>query len=382
MPNGKELTRWLGIARDLLNCPTATLMEELPHRHIERFMQERPSLRMRRDRSGNLYVGYPATALKHKAPLVLVAHLDHPGFWIEQVKNGLAEMRFRGGVAMEYPVAGSKLCFYERGVSKPVGKGFLVRAEGKNNRIERATAKVSSGAATPGGFAMWDFPGHALRNGKIYSRCCDDLLGAAAALCVLDELDRTKPKGCAVWALFTRAEEVGFYGSLMAIKHRQVPRGARVLSLECSKALPHAPQNAGVIVRVGDAASLFDAKLTEALRQACMRIKKDDPTFRYQRRLMDGGTCEATAFCSAGYRSSGLALPLGNYHNQSQSGNRKKMGPEHVAVGDFAAEVKLLLDLAKTGRAIDELEAATANRLADLSRSAERECRDVPLIDA
>ncbi|MCW8132936.1 MAG: M20/M25/M40 family metallo-hydrolase [Planctomycetota bacterium] len=382
MTNSNDLDRWLGIASGLLSCPTATLMEELPVRHILNFAAERPSLRVRRDAYGNLYVGYPATALKHRSPLVLVAHLDHPGFWIERVENGRAHLRFRGGVGLEYPVAGSKLRFYERGVAKPTGRGALVSAEGANDRIERGTAKVAAGVAKPGGFAMWDFPAFALRGGKIYSRCCDDLLGAAAALCVLDELHRAKPKDCAVWGLFTRAEEVGFYGALMAIRARQVPREARVLSLECSKALPHAPQGAGVIVRVGDAASLFDAKLTEALRQACLRIKKGDPDFRFQRRLMDGGTCEATAFCSAGYRSSGLALPLGNYHNQALAGTRKKMGPEFVDAKDFAAEVKLLLELAHAGRGFANLEAATAKRLAGLAQSAARECREVPLLDA
>jgi endoglucanase len=381
MAKNDHLSRWLAIARGLLNCPTATLMEEIPFRHILDFAAERPVLRTRRDRAGNLYVGYPANVFSHRTPLVLVAHLDHPGFWVEKVKGREIQMRFRGGVMLEHAAAGTRVRFFRRGQSRATGRGRILRAEGENSRIVSATASIDSGAAEPGGFAMWDLPAFSLRNGKIVTRCCDDLLGAAAALCVLDELARTKPKGAAVWALFTRAEEVGFYGALMAVKDREIPKNARVISLECSKALPHAPQNGGVIVRVGDAASLFDATFTEALRQVCNRIKKDDPEFKFQRRLMDGGTCEATAFCSAGYRASGLALPLGNYHNQAVSGTRKKIGPENIAIGDYAAEVRLLIELAKLGRGIEKLEGTTRGMLAERAQRASEEFRKVPLLD-
>jgi hypothetical protein len=96
---------------------------------------------------------------------------------------------------------------------------------------------------------------------------------------------------------------------------------------------------------------------------------------------MDGGTCEATAFCSAGYRASGLALPLGNYHNQAVSGTRKKIGPENIAIGDYAAEVRLLIELAKLGRGIEKLEGTTRGMLAERAQRASEEFRKVPLLD-
>ncbi|MBI3829780.1 MAG: hypothetical protein HY291_09700 [Planctomycetes bacterium] len=381
MAQKDALKRWLAIARELLECPTATLMEELPLRHILEFADQRPALRVRRDRSGNLYVGYPASAFKSPEPLVLVAHLDHPGFWIEEAKSCTARLRFRGGVMLDHAAVGTRVRFFRRGWSKATGRGRILRAKGENGRLRYATATVDSGTAEPGGFAMWDLPAFSLRNGKIVTRCCDDLLGAAAALCVLDELARTRPKGVAVWALFTRAEEVGFYGALMAVKDRKIPKNARVISLECSKALPHAPQDGGVIVRVGDSASLFDATFSEALRQTGLRIQKHDPAFRFQRRLMDGGACEGTVFCSAGFRASGLALPLGNYHNQAVSGIRKKIGPERVAIGDYIGEVRLLIELAKLGRGIEKLESVTRKMLAERSRAAAKEIRRMPLLE-
>ena len=98
--------------------------------------------------------------------------------------------------------------------------------------------------------------------GKIVTRCCDDLLGAAAALCTLDEISRLAPPNVALTGLFTRAEEIGFLGTLEAIRLKTLPQDACVLSLECSKAFANAPQGDGVIVRVGDASSIFDTGLT------------------------------------------------------------------------------------------------------------------------
>jgi hypothetical protein len=40
---------------------------------------------------------------------------------------------------------------------------------------------------------------------------------------------------------------------------------------------------------------------------------------------MDGGACEATPFCSAGYVAAGMALALTNYHNVPD--DRSRSGP-------------------------------------------------------
>jgi hypothetical protein len=64
------------------------------------------------------------------------------------------------------------------------------------------------------------------------------------------EVALTAAAGVAVWGVFTRAEEIGFLGALEASARDGPPRRRRAL-LECSKALPDAPQGGGVIVRVG-----------------------------------------------------------------------------------------------------------------------------------
>ncbi len=378
-----EKKRWLALSKGLLSCPTAPLMEDLPARHIREFAAQRKGLALKSDRCGNIFVKYRGQAPASRPPLVLVAHLDHPGFWVNSVKGTRAELPFKGGVAIEHAVKGSRLRFYRRGDKASIGQGVLLSAKGEKGRLVAATAKIVSGEADPKGYAMWDFPGFSIRANKVVARCCDDLLGAAAAMCVLDECVRRGPKfaGMPVWALFSRAEEIGFYGALTSLNDGLLPKKAGVISLECSRALPTAPQGAGVIVRVGDRTSIFDPFYTECLTRACMALQKKDKRFRFRRKLMDGGTCEATVYCANGYRSSGLALPLGNYHNQAGlDGGKKKIGPESVHVDDFVAEVRLLLELARNGHRLDKLADFVPKALAKRAKAAEKEFKARPLI--
>jgi len=371
---------WLELLQGLFECPTAPLMEDLPAKYVLDFAKARPELSCSRDEVGNIYVGYPKSAESAAEPLILVAHLDHPGFWVDRIDGNVVHLTFKGGVGLPHAVAGSKLRFFRRGERRAIGRGVLESASGEKGRLEKATAKVTSGIAEPGGYTMWDFPGYSFKKDKITARCCDDLGGAAAALCVLHELAREQaPKAC-VWGLFTRGEELGFYGALSAVKRNRIPKNARVISLECSRALPNAPQGAGVIVRIGDASSIFDPGFSESLRRAGQAQQKLDPNFKFQRRLMDGGTCEATVFCAEGLRSAGLALPLGNYHNQAGlDGGAKKIGAESILASDFASEVKLLLELARLGPDISQFEKAHNERLEKLGAEAEEAFKQIAL---
>ena len=352
-PDSEAEERWLKIAQALMEQPTASFKESLPQGEIRSFARNRPGLKLEEDPSGNLLVKYSQG--ETAPPLVLVAHLDHPGFWVDKVSVGKVDLTFKGGVNAAHARAGNRIQYFEPGNAKPVGSGLLTTVLQEKDRLTGATASILEGNAVAGGFAMWDFAGFAVHGGLIVSRCCDDLLGAAAALCVLDEMARRQPKNVTVWGLFTRAEEVGFLGALEAIRHQTIPKDAAVLSLECSKALPSAPQGDGVIVRVGDRASIFDPNLTEALRQAAELVQKELPGFKYQRKLMDGGACEATAFCACGYRASGVAVALGNYHNQGfDTSGKPSIGPESVKVFDFNCEVRLLTELALHPKLLDK----------------------------
>ena len=299
-------------------------IEDLPAAHVRAFADER-GLAHETDAAGNVVVRHGSG--DDGRPLVLVAHLDHPGFHV--LPDGT--LSFKGGLLAANALPGSPVHYFRRGERDPIGAGELVTTTDDDGRLTGATA-----TNVEGDFAMWGFPGWSIEEGRVTARVCDDLLGAAAILAVLDEIARSRPS-TSVWGLFTRAEEEGFLGAFEAIRLGTVPKDADVLSLECSKALPNAPQGGGVIVRVGDRMSIFDPSLTASLEAAAKDVT-------HQRRLMDGGACEATAFCAAGYRASGLAVPLGGYHNASDGD--PGIVPETVMVDDYLSEVQLLTTLA------------------------------------
>jgi endoglucanase len=324
------MTDALALAEGLLSNPTAPFIEDLPAQHVRAFADER-GLVHETDAAGNVVVKFGTGT-----PLVLVAHLDHPGFHVVagSVRGRPGELAFKGGLLAANARPGSPLHYFRRGDRDPIGEGELLTATEENGRLTGATA-----TNVAGDFAMWGFPGWSIEDGKITARVCDDLVGCTAILSVLDEIARSRPSTC-VWGLFTRAEEEGFLGALESIRLGTVPKDADVLSLECSKALPSAPQGGGVIVRVGDRMSIFDPSLTAALEAAAASVDG----LQSQRRLMDGGACEATAFCAAGYRASGVAVPLGGYHNASDG--EPGIVPETVTTEDYLSEVRLLTALA------------------------------------
>lgn len=333
----------LAVAGSLLANPTAPLVEDLPAAHVVA-VAETLGLPSHRDAAGNLVVRYAGSEADPSRPLVLVAHLDHPGFAVTSVEGDELTLEFRGGLLAAHALPGSPLHVFAPGHVEALGAAELVEAHEVGGRLTGGRAELRSGTAPADGFAMWGFPGFRVVDGLITGRVCDDLLGAAAALAALTEVVERAPADVAVWGLFTRAEEVGFLGALEAIRLGTVPTGADVISLECSKALPDAPRGGGVIVRVGDRMSIFDPDFTAALTTAAGDLAGGGGHFAFQRKLMDGGACEATAFCAAGYRASGLALPLGGYHNASDVG--VGIVAETVHVGDYLAMVRLLVELA------------------------------------
>lgn len=307
--------------------PTAPLLEHLPRDAVRRLADD-AGLPAKSDEVGNLVVGTGRE-------LVLVAHLDHPGFIVEAVEGSIVHLAFRGGVRAGVAVEGSPVMLHRAGDGDPAGRAVLRSVGETDGRLRSASAEVVDGEAPAGGFAVWDVTAFDHADGRITARACDDLLGVAAGLHALITSGHERAS-----LLCTRAEEVGWYGALEAVRLGTIPRGATVLSLECSPMLVNAPQGDGVIVRVGDLRSIFDPGLTAVLWE---RARAADVTV--QRRLMDGGSCEATVFCARGLRSSGLALPLAGYHNQPDDKSASGPVPESVLVDDLEAEATLLASL-------------------------------------
>jgi endoglucanase len=324
----------LDLVEELLALPTAPFVEDLPAQYVLDRAAGVPGLEAGRDAAGNVVLR-TGQSDSGRPPLVLVAHLDHPAFAIEETEDGRATLAFRGGVRAGVARAGSPLLFFRPGEAEPAGKGRLRVPKEGDGRLRGGTALVDDGEAPEGGVAVWGFPGVRVRPKTIEARACDDLLGVAAVVAAMERAARSG-NGPPVMGLLTRAEEVGLLGALEAARLGTVPEGALVLSLECSKALADAPQGDGVVVRVGDRATIFDPAFTAALVERAASVDG----LRWQRKLMDGGTCEASAFGGAGWRTSGLAVPLANYHNAADDGSG--VAPESVLVDDFLNEVRLV----------------------------------------
>ena len=69
-----------------------------------------------------------------------------------------------------------------------------------------------------------------------------------------------------------------------------------------------------------------------------------NPGFKGQRKLMDGGTCEGTAFNIEGYKTTGIAFPLKNYHNASNGiyDKKSKIIEESIFIDDYLGGIELI----------------------------------------
>ena len=96
--------------------------------------------------------------------------------------------------------------------------------------------------------------------------------------------------------------------------------------------------------RGGDAGSTFSAEAEAALIRAREILGSRPEGFKVQRQLMSGGVCEASAFAIYGYRTTGIAFPLGNYHNGTPDGG---IQAEYIHRGDFIGGVELMAEAAR-----------------------------------
>jgi putative aminopeptidase FrvX len=244
-------------------------------------------------------------------------------------------------------VRGSRVRFFdERGEAA----GRVMKATGENYDQRSVPKEVVVGVnrpVAPGSPGMFDQGIGRYSGGKFICRVCDDLAGAAACLEMIDRLSRRPPRS-PVAVLLTRAEEEGFIGCIAACEHRTLLRKSdRVIAIECSSEQPAAPRGKGVIIRVGDRASIFNSALTYFLGQQAEQLKRADRSFKYQRALMPGGVCEATVYDIYGYTAASLCVALGNYHNMDVK--RRKIGPEYIDAADWRNMVNLFVHLSQRG---------------------------------
>ena len=352
---------------EVTGLPTAAGREQRVVAWIEQWVADRPGLTLRRDAFGNLEVLRESQA--GETPIYFTAHMDHPAFVVHQVESShrlIAE--FRGGVSDSYFKDTTVLLHQD---DAPVVRGviddFIEPPVQQDPVISGAPKFVAIDFGQPmdaqlGDVLTWDVGPPRIEGNRLWSPACDDLAGLVAALAAYDlAIEADSGDGDApgtsdasdesggtrdIRLLFTRAEEVGFVGAIAAAQAGVIPQGARLICLENSKTFPEAPLGAGPIVRVGDRTSTFDPALTYAASRVAEQLKSKDDHFNWQRKLMPGGTCEASAFCAWGYTATCLCLALHNYHNMDTEAGR--IAAESIHLADFHDLVRLLEATAAT----------------------------------
>jgi len=356
--NPKEFT---ALARRLMSCPAAPFHEGAVRTAVE-LICAKHGLDCRRDRYGNLLVRLGDASAGR--PLVLAAHMDHPGFemvrrlgprrWLARFNGGVPDNYFRPGVPVRL-MPGASAARIVRRVGKK--KEFLL----ETNR--RATVEPL--------FGVWELEDFAVRRGRIHARACDDLGGVAGILATLIELKRSRAR-VHVIGVISRAEEVGYQGALTVADSKLLPRNSLVVSLETSKELPPAKMGRGVIIRVGDRSSIFDSTATRFLTEVATELQDRRPKLQFQRALMFGGTCEATAFQEFGFQTAAVCVALGNYHNCGPAG---RIAAEYVSLDDACGMVDLLVETARKMRSWRRLTGKLPLRLKSLLKQARRRLR-------
>ncbi|MEM9294757.1 MAG: hypothetical protein AAGA57_03060 [Planctomycetota bacterium] len=363
-------SRWIKFLLELLRLPTAPFHEQNVALWVWEFARNR-GLPVRVDSAGNLIVEFtperPDPSLKR---LLFTAHMDHIGFWsLGPARRGVIRAAWMGRFPAEkFP--GARVTFWTGG--KPLSEidpGLLAgRPEGVSPKIggRRATGVVErivaynpegdvaeveiavDGPVEPGSLGMWDLPEPSHLNGSVSAAAVDDVAGVAALVCLMDSFNREelrRPVSC----LFTRCEEGGFLGAIRYCREHFGSGAAGdpglrpdlVLSVETSRALPLTPLGSGPIVRVGDRRGVFDPEVCAWASRCAEQLSEAHADFRFQRRLMDGGTCESSVFQAWTGKAGAVCVPMANYHNLNPETDAFDLDSIHVS--DWGNLVRLML---------------------------------------
>ena len=297
----------------------------------------------RTDDFGNIIARIAGTDAEKHPPIALMAHMDHPGFeivgrdgdyLIGKALGGVPSGSFEAGVPLHIVLPGGRRIPAE--TVGPYGE------ERERQAQIRLTGSGDEDVPIPSP-VVFDLPDFSIEDDHIVMRAADDLAGGGCILATLSAL-RDEPAAGDVYGVFTRAEEVGLVGARLLAEARTLPMDTLVVSLESSRTLPGAVIGGGPVIRVGDAGSTFNADAESALIRARETLMSDNPDFRCQRQLMSGGVCEASAFNAWGYRSTGVAFPLGNYHNGAEDGS---IAAEYIHLDDYLNGAALCTEAAR-----------------------------------
>jgi putative aminopeptidase FrvX len=348
--------RALSILEELGARPAAPFFEDGPAGYITEVL-DRLEVSTRRDAYGNIVAHYSGNTDGSQPPVAFVAHMDHPGFeLVSRGDDGAFTARALGGVPAASLRKPTRALVLAADGSRVPAELVPIASPTPEQPAERlVTARVGPEASfelpAP---VVFDLPDFELDGDTIRMRALDDLAGCASILAALERLV-ADGADADVYAVFTRAEEVGLIGARLVAEAGTLPEETLVVSVESSAVIPGVAQGKGPVIRTGDAARTFDADAEMLLIAARESIREREPGFSCQRQLMSGGTCEATAFGAFGYSVTGVAFPLGNYHNATTSipDPDGGVGAEYINLSDYLGGVDLIAEAATSAAGRD-----------------------------
>ncbi|MCC6682660.1 MAG: hypothetical protein IT445_17305 [Phycisphaeraceae bacterium] len=325
---------------NMVNLVTAPGREHRVIREVNNWAKSRVDVDLTTDRTGNLII--KRKGISTTRPLVLVAHMDHPGFLVTRRKGKRIHAIFRGVINHKY-IRYARIRLYRNNDDTPTTEGTIVHVTPSNEPYGGHRVEVACDCSTPvrpGDVMTWALKPARIRRGQLYAPVTDNLTGVAAAMICFDRLVDCPHD---IRLLFTRAEEVGCLGAIEADRSGLLPPSAQIVVLENTRCYPDTPVGGGPIVRVGDRTCTYDPDLTFRIKSIANNYATRHRDFRWQYRLMLGGSCEASVYQILGYSTSCVCLALANYHNMNE--RTGKIDTERISLNDFQCMVKLLVEI-------------------------------------
>lgn len=313
--------RAVSIHQELTAVPTAPFCEEGVLGVLLNILQRYEGHSVQSDEFGNLLVtlGKKDT---NEPGVVFVAHVDHPAFIFEQEpifdeQSGcfILEGLFEGRVFDSF-FPNSRLRIYSDDLETFV-TGTILSATTVSKETDNRTVLIRlDQRITKPRLGVWNLPsGNRVSEGVIRSAVCDDLAGCAAMIAAIEKLVEFD-LGSPVQFLFTRAEEAGFCGLLVALEEGRIRSElnphSTYLSVEVSSETDLIKKGDGVVIRLGDKRCIFDGTVSNELIQTCQEFE-----IPYRVALMNKGTCEATPMVMKSLRTGGICIPVQHYHNMN-----------------------------------------------------------------
>ena len=316
----------LEILKDLAERPVAPFHEEPVAAYIVSRLAE-IGLSPFRDDFGNVVAHYSNSGTGDP-PIALVAHMDHPGFEIDEVDDvGPTGVALGGVPEVSLSQPADVL------VLMPDGRRVRARTAELDVRARRVRFDLSEEVEiAPPVPVVFDLPDFELDGDFIRMRAADDLAGCAAALSAMERIVSSNAEAD-VYAVFTRAEEGGLFGARLMAEARTLPLETLVVSIESSPVIPGVEQGAGPVIRTGDALYTFDADAEQALIVARESIREQKsgvqvPASAYERWRVRGNRVRRVGIPRHWNGVPARQLPQRDYgYSRSQLRHRGRVHP-------------------------------------------------------